>query len=98
MPRTFVPLLLIAASTAQAQGRSLEVNGGQLWYEECGAPTAPAVVLLHDGMVHSVTWNGIWAPLCERYHVVRYDRRGFGQSAPSKGPFTPEDDLVQVMR
>jgi hypothetical protein len=57
MLRTLVTLLVIVAPTARAQGRYLDVNGSQLWYEECGAATAPAVVLLHDGLVHSVTWK-----------------------------------------
>jgi len=40
----------------------------------------------------------VWAPLCAKYHVVRYDRRGYGRSEPSKDPFVPEDDLYKVMR
>jgi pimeloyl-ACP methyl ester carboxylesterase len=29
---------------------------------------------------------------------VRYDRRGYGRSDPSKVPFVPEDDLYKIMR
>ena len=79
-------------------GRYVDVDGVKLWYEECGVTNGPAVVLLHDGLLHSITWDAVWAPLCVKYHVVRYDRRGYGRSEPSKVRFVPEDDLYQVMR
>lgn len=78
----------------------MDVGGVKLWYEECGTANLyqTGVLLLHDGLVHSVTWDGMWKPLCAKYHVVRYDRRGYGRSEPSKDPFVPEDDLYKVMR
>jgi 3-oxoadipate enol-lactonase len=101
-----VSLLMCAAAGAQTiwssapAGSFLDVGGVKLWYQECGAANLPAagVVLLHDGLLHSVTWDTVWAPLCAKYHVVRYDRRGYGRSEPSKDPFVPEDDLYKVMR
>jgi len=75
-----------------------DVGGTRLWYEECGSSNTPAVVLLHDGLLHSVTWDGVWLPLCAKYHVVRYDRRGYGRSEAAKAPFVPEDDLLKVMQ
>jgi len=48
-------------------------------------------------LVHSVTWDNVWQQLCSKYHVVRYDRRGYGRSEPAKNPFDPEDDLLTVM-
>lgn len=82
-------------------GAYLDVDGVKIWYEQCNAAAnsaEPGVVLLHDGLVHSITWDGVWTPLCAKYHVVRYDRRGYGGSEPSKTPFVPEDDLYKVMR
>src|ERR1700732_1219111 len=79
-------------------GEYVHVGGSRIWYEECGlrAPET-AVVLLHDGLVDSVTWDDVWAPLCSRYHVLRYDRRGYGRSEPAKAPFVPEEDLSTIM-
>ena len=71
-------------------------GGGRLYYEECGGGTN--IVLLHDGLLHSVVWDEVWAPLCAKYHVVRYDRRGYGRSDPAKAPFSPEADLALVMQ
>jgi pimeloyl-ACP methyl ester carboxylesterase len=84
---------------ALASGKFITVDGGNLWYEECGAADhGTNVVLLHDGLVDSVTWDAVWAPLCEKYRVVRYDRRGYGRSDPAKAPFVPEVDLYKIMR
>jgi pimeloyl-ACP methyl ester carboxylesterase len=96
-------LMLIGALPGSCQtspGGYVEVTGSKLWFEECGVPsmTAPGVVLLHDGLVHSITWDGVWKPLCSKYHVIRYDRRGYGRSQPSQAPFIPEDDLLSLLR
>jgi 3-oxoadipate enol-lactonase len=74
----------------------LEVPGSKIYYEECGSGPA-AVVLLHDGLLHSVTWDGMWKPLCAKYHAVRYDRRGYGRSEAPKTPFAPTEDLFALM-
>ena len=81
-------------------GSFIDIGGVKLWYEECGSANSsgPGVVLLHDGLVHSITWDGVWAPLCAKYHVVRYDRRGYGRSDPATAPFVPEEDLYNIMR
>jgi pimeloyl-ACP methyl ester carboxylesterase len=95
---TLISAWPIAAFATDSQGSFLDVGGVKLWYEECGPTNSPAVVLLHDGLVHSITWNGVWAPLCAKYHVVRYDRRGYGRSEVTKARFVPEDDLLKIMR
>lgn len=80
-------------------GQFLDVGGAKLWYEECGSTNSKAsLVLLHDGLIHSVTWDDEWTKLCSEYHVVRYDRRGYGRSEASQSTFVPEDDMVKVMR
>ena len=85
-------------SAATSHDSFFDVDGTRLWYEECGSGNKLAVVLLHDGLVHSITWDGVWAPLCTQYHVIRYDRRGYGRSESAKAPFVPEDDLLKVMQ
>ena len=74
----------------------LNVDGGRLYYEESG--TGPALILLHDGLLHSVVWDDMWPGLCAKYHVIRYDRRGYGRSDAAKARFSPEEDLLQLMR
>jgi 3-oxoadipate enol-lactonase len=69
----------------------LDVGGAKIYYEECG--TGANLVLLHDGLLHSVTWDAVWEPLCRKYHAVRYDRRGYGKSDQPKSEFSPTEDL-----
>lgn len=83
------------AAPATAPSGYVEVPGGKLYFEQCGAGSS--VVLLHDGLLHSVVWDDMWPALCSHYHVVRYDRRGYGQSDPAKAPFSAVDDLLRVM-
>lgn len=82
---------------AEAPGRSIEVEAGQLYYESCGAgPTA--VVLMHDGVADSAVFDDVWPLLCRDFHVIRYDRRGYGRSPQPKGAYTPADDIAAVMK
>jgi pimeloyl-ACP methyl ester carboxylesterase len=74
----------------------LTVGGSRIYYEECG--TGTAVVLLHDGLLHSVVWEDMWSPLCAKNRVIRYDRRGYGRSEPAKEPFSPEADLALLLQ
>lgn len=101
-------LFLVAGSHAQATppaqtggieapGHFAQVSQVKLYYEECNAGAPINIVLLHDGLLHSVTWDDVWVPLCAKYHVLRYDRRGYGRSDAATAPFAPEDDLFQLM-
>ena len=96
---SLLPQLRAPQTSTALSGSYVEVGSSKIWYEECGSSAqGTAVVLLHDGLVHSITWDDIWQPLCSRYHVVRYDRRGYGRSAPAKAPFVPSDDLLAIMQ
>lgn len=82
--------------SANAPGSFVEVDGSRLYYEECG--TGPkAVVLLHDGVVNSAVWDDVWPTLCKQFHVIRYDRRGYGRS-PATKPYYEADDVAAILR
>jgi 3-oxoadipate enol-lactonase len=89
--------LLLCAQPAAAAPMLLDVEGGRIAYETCGAGPE-AIVLLHDGILHSAAYDGVWPQLCDRYRVVRYDRRGYGASPPAAGPYRPADDLAALMK
>ena len=101
---TLLGLCVISPSLVRAQptagkppGAFVQVTGSNLYYEECGTG-ADAVLLIHDGVVHSAVWDGVWPALCARFHVVRYDRRGFGRSTPSTTWHSETDDVAAVLR
>ena len=88
--------LSAAAQPAAGPGSFADVDGGRIYYETCGSD-GPAIVLLHDGVAHSAGWDGVWPLLCKDFHVVRYDRRGYGRSPEAKAAYSPLDDLKAVM-
>jgi len=67
---------------------------GRLYYEAAGE--GPNVVLLHDGLVHRETWDDQFATFAKQFHVVRYDRRGYGKSEVPTQPFSNVEDLEAV--
>ncbi|PXA89213.1 alpha/beta hydrolase [Caulobacter sp. D4A] len=89
-------LLLAAPAIAQPAETFVEVENGRLAYETCGRGET-TLVLLHDGILHKAAFDAAWPALCERYRVVRYDRRGFGASTPAAAPYQTVRDLEAVI-
>ncbi len=85
------------AETGNALGSYLDVENGKIYYEECGTGDE-ALVLLHDGVVHSAVWDDVWPSLCREFHAIRYDRRGYGRSPAATGWYTETDDLSVLLR
>jgi 3-oxoadipate enol-lactonase len=93
--------LLFWAGLAQAQTFA-EAEGGKIAYETCGLEKQESgdkvIVLLHDGILHSAAYDDVWPLLCQRFKVVRYDRRGYGATPAATTPFASVDDLAAVMK
>ena len=83
-------------SPGKQDGGYLDVSGSRIYYEERGS--GPAIVLLHDGLLHSASWDEVWQSLAGKYHVIRYDRRGYGRSEAATSSFSPTDDLAKLLR
>ena len=79
------------------RGSFVEVEGSRLYYEECGNGPQ-AVVLVHDGVLHSVAWDDVWPEFCKHFHTIRYDRRGYGQSPAATAGYFATDDLATLLR
>ncbi|MFB6891459.1 alpha/beta fold hydrolase [Kitasatospora sp. NPDC056327] len=68
---------------------------GHLSYAVSG--DGPPVVLVHAGIADHRMWDAVVPALARRYTVVRYDLRGFGESAPPAGPYSESDDLLRLL-
>jgi len=93
----FTPPSATYAADESARGHFLEVENGKIYYEECGSG-ANAVVLIHDGIAHSVVWDGVWPAFCKEFHTIRYDRRGYGKSPITTSWYYETDDLYTLLR
>ena len=75
-------------------------QGVRLFYTVEGPADAPALVLSNSmGTTHEM-WQPQMAALAERFRVVRYDRRGHGQSDSPPAPYTIDElaaDSLAVM-
>jgi 3-oxoadipate enol-lactonase len=94
--RTMALALSLALAAGTAQGEMADVPDGQLYYETCGSGRQ-AIVLIHDGVIDSASFDDMWAILCRDFRVVRYDRRGYGRSPAAKAAYSAQDDLGAVM-
>jgi pimeloyl-ACP methyl ester carboxylesterase len=72
-----------AAATSSTSGRSVEVNGVTIAYEEHGAGSA--VVLIHGGLVSSAMWAALVPHLGAGLRVILPDSRGHGGSTNPDG-------------
>jgi 3-oxoadipate enol-lactonase len=79
----------------RVESRDLAVNGGSVFCEVVG--TGRPCVLSHDSTLHRETWDAQFTSLSDAHRVVRWDRRGYGQSAAPTGAYCSVDDLVGVV-
>lgn len=61
------------------------------------AGSGQAILLLHDGLVHSVGMDSLFHGLARHYRVIRYDRRGYGRSDRPTERYSPVADALAVL-
>jgi 3-oxoadipate enol-lactonase len=85
------------STEASGPGSFTPVDGSKIYFEECGSKPQ-TVVLLHDGVLHSAAWDEVWPEFCKHFHVIRYDRRGYGRSPVATSWYSEADDLAILLR
>jgi pimeloyl-ACP methyl ester carboxylesterase len=68
-----------------------------IWNDEAGARDAPLIVLIHGSMDRSAGMLKVSRRLDDRFRVLRYDRRGYGRSAPHAGPFDMDAQVADLL-
>ena len=54
--------------------------------------------LVHEGIGDRGSWDPHWDAFCDHFTTVRFDQRGFGESADPTGPYALHEDALTVMR
>src|SRR5581483_1080169 len=85
--------------TETHQSGFAEVNGTRLYYEMAG--TGHPLVLIHGGLVNRRLWDEQFPVFAQHYQAIRFDIRGFGDSAPptpETPPYFLEEDIRSLLR
>ena len=74
------------------------VPGGRLFVVDDGPEDAPAILLLHAGIVDLRAWDDL-APrlVAGGFRVVRYDARGYGRSETEDVEYSNRADAIAVL-
>ena len=70
-----------------------DIRGVSINYEISGNESGPWLTFSNSLATNLHMWNEQEAALAEHFHILRYDKRGHGKSAPVEGPYS-FDDLV----
>lgn len=79
----------------QRNPRTVAIAHGELACDVSG--DGQWVVLIHAGIADRRMWDAQFDALSDRFSVLRYDMRGFGDSSPAVAPFSHHDDLRQLL-
>lgn len=66
-----------------------------LAYDVSGA--GPPLLLIHAGIADRRAWGSVLGRLADRFRVIRYDQRGFGESADPMEPWYPHEDAARII-
>ncbi len=74
-----------------------QVNGTELYYEVAG--TGHLLTLIHGLLLDRRSWDDQFEVVAQQYQVLRYDLRGWGDSAQEEAepPFSPRQDLLSLL-
>ncbi|HEU5348287.1 MAG TPA: alpha/beta fold hydrolase [Ktedonobacterales bacterium] len=84
------------AGTGQVTSGYADVNGTKLYYEVAGE--GHPLVFLHAGISDLHMWDDQFSAFADRYRVLRYDHRSFGQSRAPAGPASISGDVYGMLK
>src|SRR5439155_21106094 len=87
---------LFAQTAANVQHGYCDVNGGKIYYEVAGQ--GHVLVLIHGGQLDRRMWDEQFQFFAQKYRVIRYDVRGFGNSPAATKPYSNTEDLAALLK
>jgi 3-oxoadipate enol-lactonase len=92
----FFSLILVRGFSFAQIGSSGYISAGndKIFYEAAGQ--GPILIFLHDGLVHREIWDNQFQYFSQNYRVIRYDRRGYGNSSAATEAYSVVEDLNRL--
>lgn len=84
------------AETGNVTTGYADINGAKLYYEVAGA--GHPLVFLHAGIANLRMWDDQARAFSDRYRVIRYDHRSFGESRAPAGQASSADDVYGMFK
>lgn len=78
-----------------AQSGFAEINGAKIYYEVAGE--GHPFLMVHAGIAHNAMWDDQFEFFSKKYKVIRYDMRGYGQSAPVADEYQRHEDIRALL-
>jgi 3-oxoadipate enol-lactonase len=78
-----------------AQSGFAEINGAKIYYEVAGE--GQPLLMVHAGIANKSMWDDQFDFFAQKYKVVRYDMRGFGQSLPVADDYQRHEDIRALL-
>ena len=75
--------------------RGVRRTGTGLAWEVTGS--GPALLLIHEGIADRTMWDLQWGEWSDRFTLIRYDLRGYGDSPDADAPYTLAGDALEVL-
>lgn len=73
----------------------VELNGTKFYYERAGA--GHPLILIHAGIADCSMWDEQYHVFAQNFQVIRYDMRGYGQTALVDMPYAHVQDLGTLL-
>jgi 3-oxoadipate enol-lactonase len=92
----FFSLILICSfSFSQIESSGyISTGNDKIFYETAGEGSA--LIFLHDGLVHREIWDDQFSFFSQNFKVIRYDRRGYGNSSAATEAYSVVEDLNKL--
>ncbi len=76
---------------------SFQIQDYRFQFEKAGS-ASPALIFLHDGLLHAAGWQAQMDYFSQRRCCVAYDRRGYGANGSFDGqPYADQTDLLALL-
>jgi 3-oxoadipate enol-lactonase len=72
-----------------------DINGAKIYYEVAGE--GQPLLMVHAGIANKSMWDDQFQFFAQKYKVVRYDMRGFGNSLPVADDYQRHEDMRALL-